>query len=586
MELKKKFLGLATLAFVASLSVGIAVTTASANEPVETAKFEMVGGAQVRTADPAGIRFVTDVNNLYKQQLQTQYPTDTYTYVWGTTVSFTASGDTEETVMDAKTDKWLNDGTRWYTALVNIPATDYLTEITAESYVKIYNGEELVETKTVSNAQTRSIAYSASWALNDGYEDAILKTYTAAISDASVTLDKEGVSYVSTGNEVQLSATVSPSQYGVAWSTSDKNVATVDKNGKVTAVGAGLATITASLGNKSDSYQVAVDYTSFNYEDGKVSPIVVGGLKPESMLNSAENPGELPLSIAEINTDGTANKAYGTDGLDNVANAAVYIDIDWLNFVFSNSKVNAITFDVYTSGQFGWIKTNDHGTVRLNENQKVLETLGDVRKVRITWTREQFETINATADVKVTFRIAGGLEFFYLDNFTTVEDYTLETVDYEDGKVSPIVVGGLKPESMLNSAENPGELPLSIAEINTDGTANKAYGTDGLDNVANAGVYIDIDWLKFAFDNENVTAVTFDIYTSANPAWIKTNDHSTIRLDKEVVASGNSINKIKVTWTREKFEALNPTTDVKVSFRVSGGMKLFYLDNFTVVTAE
>ena len=584
MELKKKFLGLATLAFVASLSVGIAVTTASANEPVETAKFEMVGGAQVRTADPAGIRFVTDVNNLYKQQLQTQYPTDTYTYVWGTTVSFTASGDTEETVMDAKTDKWLNDGTRWYTALVNIPATDYLTEITAESYVRIYNGEDLVDTKTVSNAQTRSIAYSASWALNDGYEDAILKTYTAAISDASVTLDKEGVSYVSTGNEVQLSATVSPSQYGVAWRSSDKNVATVDKNGKVTAVGAGLATITASLGNKSDSYQVAVDYTSFNYEDGKVSPIVVGGLKPESMLNSAENPGELPLSIAEISTDGTANKAYGTDGLDNVVNAAVYIDIDWLNFVFSNSKVNAITFDVYTSATPAWIKTNDHSSIRLGKES--LETLGDVRKVRITWSRENFETLNPTTDVKVTFRITGGLEFFYLDNFTTVEDYTLETVDYEDGKVSPIVVGGLKPEEMLNNATNPGELPLSIAEISTDGTANKAYGTDGLDNVVNAAVYIDIDWLKFAFDNENVTAVTFDVYTSATPAWIKTNDHSTIRLGKESLETSGDVRKVRITWTRENFETLNPTTDVKVTFRITGGFEFFYLDNFTVVTAE
>lgn len=50
----------------------------------------------------------------------------------------------------------------------------------------------------------------------------------------------------------QLKATVKPSNEGVtiSWSSSDKNIATVDSNGKVTAVNPGKCTITAKAGGK------------------------------------------------------------------------------------------------------------------------------------------------------------------------------------------------------------------------------------------------------------------------------------------------------------------------------------------------
>lgn len=57
-----------------------------------------------------------------------------------------------------------------------------------------------------------------------------------------------GSSYMFEGEELQLSATVSPSyavHNTITWSSSDEKVATVDEHGKVTAVGVGNATITA-----------------------------------------------------------------------------------------------------------------------------------------------------------------------------------------------------------------------------------------------------------------------------------------------------------------------------------------------------
>ena len=62
----------------------------------------------------------------------------------------------------------------------------------------------------------------------------------------SVSLNNTSVS-MTVGNTQTLKATVSPNGTKVSWSSSDNSVAKVDSNGKVTAVGAGSATITATI---------------------------------------------------------------------------------------------------------------------------------------------------------------------------------------------------------------------------------------------------------------------------------------------------------------------------------------------------
>ena len=56
------------------------------------------------------------------------------------------------------------------------------------------------------------------------------------------------------GDTVQLTAEVVPQDSAVIWSSSDTNVATVDRNGKVTAVSEGFCTIKAEINYNGKSY--------------------------------------------------------------------------------------------------------------------------------------------------------------------------------------------------------------------------------------------------------------------------------------------------------------------------------------------
>lgn len=88
------------------------------------------------------------------------------------------------------------------------------------------------------------------------------KTHIKAYYEVEgITLDKtEGI--LTAGNTVTLNATVLPEEIAdetiVTWTSSDEKVATVDENGKVTAIAAGEATITANAGEKSTTYKLTV----------------------------------------------------------------------------------------------------------------------------------------------------------------------------------------------------------------------------------------------------------------------------------------------------------------------------------------
>lgn len=90
-------------------------------------------------------------------------------------------------------------------------------------------------------------------------------TVTTAVE--SISFDKtEGV--LTVGNTHQIKATVSPenaSDQTLTWTSSDESIATVDGSGNVAAKAAGSATITASVGDVSETYSLTVQNIKCSY---------------------------------------------------------------------------------------------------------------------------------------------------------------------------------------------------------------------------------------------------------------------------------------------------------------------------------
>jgi len=113
--------------------------------------------------------------------------------------------------------------------------------------------------------------------------DGVTGTCTVTVSNkfipvASVTLDKESPFEIVKGETTKITATVGPddaSDKSVTWTSSDVAVATVDKDGNVSAVAAGSAEITAKAGEVSASCQVVVIVPAQSISLNKTTLVIV-----------------------------------------------------------------------------------------------------------------------------------------------------------------------------------------------------------------------------------------------------------------------------------------------------------------------
>lgn len=154
---------------------------------------------------------------------------------------------------------------------------------------------------TISNGKVTAVAAGTSTiTAKAGNKSATcsITVYNPTVEVSGLSLNKTSLSLVTGGTET-LSATVTPSNATnktVTWSSSNTSVATVS-NGKVTAVGAGTATITAKAGNKSATCSVAIK-----------NPIVeVSGISLNSVSISLA-PGETETLTATVIPSNATNK--------------------------------------------------------------------------------------------------------------------------------------------------------------------------------------------------------------------------------------------------------------------------------------
>lgn len=217
--------------------------------------------------------------------------------VTSTYVTWTSSNEKVATVTSKGVVKGLKTGTTTITAATangTYKATCKITVIKAvtgvtldKSTLSINVGKTSTLTPTVkpSSASIKTVTWSSSdndvatvsptgvvTAKAPGYATITVTTKDNSKTDtcrvlviqpvSSVKLNKTSAT-MEMGDTYTLKATVKPSNasnQSVKWSTSNKKVATVDANGKVTAVGKGTATITAKTadGNKTATFKVTV----------------------------------------------------------------------------------------------------------------------------------------------------------------------------------------------------------------------------------------------------------------------------------------------------------------------------------------
>lgn len=125
------------------------------------------------------------------------------------------------------------------------------------------------------------------------------------------------------GDAVQLTATISPSnatQKNVTWSSQNPDVASVDDNGLVKAVGVGETEIKASADNKTAACKVTVIASGGNYTQDPNNPH--GCDEPRAMRDSLVKYG-VPWGVITLDYDGTrtlnsiviAKEKYGLDSV-------------------------------------------------------------------------------------------------------------------------------------------------------------------------------------------------------------------------------------------------------------------------------
>ena len=248
---KMKWLSVATLACAATLCAGFGAANVTANAAEDMSTFAITAAA-IRLGDgttdnPNGLRFkvdcpTTDVENCY------------------TVISFTYADETYNLTADTKV--WRPDQSGWNAVLLNMPADAFMIDVTATAYATV-NDQEYTATATSSVAKT-AVGTTFNPA-DDNYAEKVA-AFNAFVGQAVTSIEMQTTASVVAGSDVTLVATTAPqANFNLVWSSSDKNVATVE-NGVVTAVAEGEATITASMGAVSATCVVTVE-APVEYED-------------------------------------------------------------------------------------------------------------------------------------------------------------------------------------------------------------------------------------------------------------------------------------------------------------------------------
>ena len=286
---------------LACIGIGTSQMTVSAQTEQITVETH---GASVRTIEPAGLRFISSIPKSIK---------DNGTF--GTLIipkeilgeeTLNHNADTADSVMldylDIQQTKWSTEAVRgipnfnfdenreyFNAVMTEIPEAYYGTELVASAYALVDG------VYYYSSPVTRSIGWVAAAALADGETgDFLVECVDNALADSTLAMEQ---SVLMNTNDIFTLGLIGNKGYAIIGNTSAEDVATVDKNGKITAVAEGKTVITAKLGSQTLSCSITVKEMA----------------KGDSLLAFTEDNYESKLNANLYEGEGGASLAYSTD---------------------------------------------------------------------------------------------------------------------------------------------------------------------------------------------------------------------------------------------------------------------------------
>ncbi len=493
--MRKKISLVASLAFAAALCAGVGAADVTAQAETDWATFTITDasvrlGVADSATNPTGLRFKVNCPDVLK---------DTEGAEHYTVLSFTSSvlGEAQEYNLKVPASVWREDGSGWNAVLLGIPVGDYVTEVTAVSYVEV-NGEVVHQTAPA----TTSIAKTASKVLAGGAVDAQLDAFVANAVSAISLGENDGQSIeAEVGETVQLTATTTPAGYSVMWSSSDDSVATVDNNGKVTVTGAGKAKINAVMGGAGTVCEIVSTWgEKYGFEgDTTASPLanVQGG---QNWNVATLEGGNQALAVYEDAEVSMFKFQFNTDYLSWVFENhdffswTIYSDMPYVRYLQENIDISYnVMYGYHNNGAFFM-----EGT----------PVDGGLYAFYFTYSKDNWENMQALGDgfshhMRVAFSATGAADAaeyahaskVYFDDII-VGDYTLDTITFEDGYAHGAIPGGTTSANVSTNLVK-----------TTDGYAMKMQA-----QVNSNSIKISQSYLHYIFNENDAAYLEFKVY--------------------------------------------------------------------------
>ncbi len=544
-------LSLLVATFSACLGGSLLVKQASAVSQIDESAFVMYQGASVRTEgtqehpDATGLRFKTFASD-FKEDLQAVYPVGTYDYSWYTQLRFTMwdgvsmNGDLKKYTSyesNVPTSVWNEDG--WNTVLLNIPDNALAIDITAQSFVEVKNANGDTVYALNTKAVTYSAAQTASWALaynlwkNDQQYSFLLNYVDQAITSGEIQTINLPMSVfaVEVGKSDDIQANSYPLGYGIAYTSDNTSVATVDSNGRVTGVAQGTANITLSIGSSIQkvcnvTVRASGDVaTSYNRWTDTGNPWIY---KQLSFIEKVNNISSQMYPFYHAASENTYDKINSESGVGQVVGGKIKItstpwpayyslDSAYVDHVFGLSQVRALRIKLtgLSSYELAQFKLNyntglkDDGSYASYFGHEDISYKKDGDAIWLQFNRAAYERyfnnrLNSTTPFKfrVMFHTVGGgisgasalvKPDFYVEEISPVYDSVTE--DFEYGM----------PGDITTDASS------SLVKV-TDRTMGRGeYSLEATPTANTLSVTIEKTYVDKAFANN--TALQFRVYT-------------------------------------------------------------------------